>query len=546
MKTDKMEFEKFRGRKNKTLGSNELRQYLANKEDTARSSSAVHGLPENYIEWCEPVDYIKVLLLSLPLTIPIGMQKRCIPPLGISYIAAALEADGIDVEMFDCCVEGWETEKVRGDLLTYGVNPGDLCSRLQESKPDIVGISLLFSTDLPTLYDVAAVVRETLPKSTIVVGGLHPTIYPEEIFELDKKHNGKQTVDFVLRGEGEKRLVEFVNNLSRGQINKNADGLAGFIEGSMVCNNQIEVIEDLDTLPFPAYHLLPIEKYMEINVPFSPIPKGERVLPMLTTRGCPIGCTFCANTNTWTKHRKRSVENIVQEVKYLKDKFKIDELQFADDNLTFDMKHSIDKFEALKKLKVFWCTPNGTMINKLNERLIRVMASSGMYQITLSMDSAVARTLRELHHKPVNLDSIPGLINYCRGLGVYSHGTLVVGMPGETLEEIKDGFDYVKRDLEFTSISVFIAAAVPGSELYHEMLDQGKIEREDAREIDTTKAKIALSNIKAPELESLITEFQADYFELVKQRHPREYEEKYGKLLSSGKWDESISSGKFT
>ena len=131
-----------------------------------------------------------------------------------------------------------------------------------------------------------------------------------------------------------------------------------------------------------------------------------------------------------------------------------------DDNLTFDMKSSDERFKQIKPLNIIWCTPNGTMINKLSPELIQVMSDSGMYQITLSIDSANTRTLKELHHKPVNLLSVPGLIAKSRELGVFTHGTLVVGMPSETIEEIEDGFQYVKDHLAFTSVSTFIASAI--------------------------------------------------------------------------------------
>ena len=156
------------------------------------------------------------------------------------------------------------------------------------------------------------------------------------------------------------------------------------------------------------------------------------------------------------------------------------------------------------------------------------------------------RTLKELHHKPVNLNSIPGLIAKCRDLGIFTHGTLVVVMPGETMKEIKDGFKYVNDKLEFTSVSAFIAAAIPGSELYHEMLDANKITKEDARTIDTTKSKICLSSIDPKELENTIEQFQTEYLKISKQRDPEEYERKYTKLISSGRWDERQIGGKLT
>ena len=209
------------------------------------------------------------------------------------------------------------------------------------------------------------------------------------------------------------------------------------------------------------------------------------------------------------------------------------------------MKHALEKFRAMEKENIVWCTPNGTMINKLTPELVEVMANSGMYQITLSMDSANARTLKELHHKPVNLNSIPGLIKKCRELGVFTHGTLVVGMPGETIEEIINGFEYVKKDLHFTSVSAFIAAAIPGSELYHEMLRQKRITRKQARAIDTTKSKINI-NIDAEALEKEIEKFQSEFTNIVKSRDPEEYDRKYKKLLQSGRWDENQCGGKLT
>jgi phosphonoacetaldehyde methylase len=535
------------GRLNRELGENELRDYLGNKNETSFSCKYIQT--PDLVDYKSPNENPKVLLIAPPITIPKYMQKRCIPPLGISYIASSLRQANIEVDIIDCCVEGWHIERVSGNLVTYGLPPSQIEDRIKKGKYDVVGLSVLFSTDLPNLYETSKIVRKSLPDCTVMVGGLHPTIYPEETFQLDVEYNEKRTIDFVMRGEGENRLVDFINLLKSGKVNKNSDGLVGFLgdkDNTFISNNQTETIEDIDSIPFPAFDLLPMEKYFKINIPFSPVPQGSRVLPMLTTRGCPIGCSFCANTNTWKKHRKRGIQNIVSEIEHWKEKYNIDELQFADDNLTFDMEYSIKKFNAIKPLNIIWCTPNGTMINKLSEELIETMAESGMYQITLSLDSANTRTLKELHHKPVNLNSIPGLIKKCREMEVFTHGTLVVGMPGETMDEIVDGFEYVKKELDFTSVSAFIAAAIPGSELYHQMLREGKITKEQARSIDTTKSKICLSNVDPADLEKSIIDFQSEFLKIVKDRDPEEYRRKYDKFINSGRWDESQCGGKLT
>ena len=546
MTSDKNLNVEFIGRANKVIGDNSLRDYLSQKEETSRSP-ALHK-SETLIEFKKSTNKVpNVLLIGSCITIPKYMQKRCIPPMGLCYLAGVLEKERIPVQIFDCCVEGWDYERNNKNLVTYGLPPDNdkLRKILEKGNFDIIGLSVLFSTDLSNVLETASFVKELVPDITIVVGGLHATIYPHDILELDTSQK-QRSIDFIIRGEGEYRFLDFVRNFGNGCFNLNADGLVGYHEGKVFINPQLTTIEDLDEIPFPAFHLLPIEKYFKINIPFSPVPQGDRVLPMLTTRGCPVACSFCANTNTWRRHRKRSSENIVSEIKHLKDKFAIDEIQFADDNLTFDMKSSVEKFKKMKPLNIIWCTPNGTMVNKLSPELIQVMTDSGMYQITLSIDSANMRTLKELHHKPVNLLSVPGLIQKSRELGVFTHGTLVVGMPGETMEEIEDGFEYVKKHLAFTSVSTFIASAIPGSELYQEMLDQGKITKEQARNIDTTRVSILQTDINPDILESAVKKFQTEFMQIMKKRDPDEFNRKYNKLIQSGSWDQDQVGGKLT
>jgi anaerobic magnesium-protoporphyrin IX monomethyl ester cyclase len=546
MKQDKKLQVEFIGRANRVIGDNSLRDYLSEKQETSRSPAIQKS--KKLIKYKKPKNQVpSVLLIGSCITIPKYMQKRCIPPLGLSYLAGMLENHDIPVQMFDCCVEGWDYERIENNLVTYGLPPDNekLFKILEEGNFDIIGLSVLFSTDLSNVLETANFVKSNFPEITVVIGGLHATIYPQDIFELDISQNNR-SIDFVIRGEGEYRFLDFIKNFKEGFIDLNADGLVGYNKKKLFINPQVATIEALDEIPFPAFHLLPIEKYFAINIPFSPVPQGDRVLPMLTTRGCPVACSFCANTNVWRRHRQRSPENVVAEIESLKKKFSIDEIQFADDNLTFDMKSSVERFKKMTPLQILWCTPNGTMVNKLSPELIQVMTDSGMYQITLSIDSANTRTLKELHHKPVNLLSVPGLIEKSRELGVFTHGTLVVGMPGETIEEIEDGFQYVKDHLAFTSVSTFIASAIPGSELYQEMLDEGKITKEQARNIDTTRVSILQTDINPETLELSVEKFQTEFMEIMKNRDPEEYHRKYSKLINSGRWDQDQVGGKLT
>jgi radical SAM superfamily enzyme YgiQ (UPF0313 family) len=307
------------------------------------------------------------------------------------------------------------------------------------------------------------------------------------------------------------------------------------VDGNLICNPQYATIQDLEALAFPAYHLLPLEKYFAINVPFSPVPRGERVVQILTSRGCPIGCSFCASTNLYKQYRFRSVENVIAEIRHLMLRYRIDEIQFADDNLTLLTGRTEALLAGLKDVGLPWCTPNGTMVNTLSEELLKKMQAAGLYQITLSIDSGSVRTLKELHHKPVNLDRVPELIATCEELGVWTHGTLVVGMPGETLADIREGFDCVLHNLRFTSITTFIAQPIPGSELFHRATEAGLIGREDARKIDSSRCRMSLADIQPDLLEGIVADFQRTFTEAARCRDPEAYQRKYGKLIQRGR-----------
>lgn len=502
-----------------------LREYLAQKAETGRAP-AVEKAPLR-IPFRPALDrWPRTLLIMPPITLSEGTVKRVIPPLGLSYIAAYLESQDIPCDILDCVVEGLDNEELVGDRTwRYGLSDAALRARLTDLAPEIVGISIIYSSDLPNLYTVARIAKEVNPNVTVVVGGIHPSIYPEEVLR-EELIDGKPTVDFVVRGEGELRMAEFIRNFRQGTFDLHADGLAGWYKGAIFKNPQITTIQDLDALPFPAYHKLPMEKYFEFNVPFSPFPRGKRVMQLYTSRGCPVSCTFCASTNFNKAYRARSVENVIAEINQYKQRYAIDEIQFADDNLTFDRGRARELFTALKECQLPWCTPNGIMVNTLSKELLDSMIESGLYQITLSLDSGNAKTLKEKHRKPVDLTRVPDLMEYLKQRNILMHGTLVVGMPGETVEDIEEGFRFV-TELPFNSIGVFIAQALPGSELYEVSLTRGAISRMGARTIDTARSGIALSHISSERLEQMTADFLFRYNQIIKERDTEAWERKY-------------------
>lgn len=504
----------------------ELRSYLRAKPETSRRAARAQSpMPTRFrraIDCNQPV-----ALVLPPACFSPGAIKRLVPPLGLHFIAASLASAGLKSFVFDCVLSGVHDERaLNNGLIAVGLRARGAAAEILSRNPCAVCVSILYSSDLEAALELLREIRLAGFSGPTIIGGLHPSIYPQEALMPAAPGSPLPDVDFVVRGEGEIRLLKLLTALAQGHFDRNQDGLCGFIGGAPFVNDQIAMIEDLDAIAFPLYEAADLERYFAINLPFSPFPKGKRVAQILTSRGCPVGCTFCASTNYNRRYRARSVENVIAEIKGLQARHGVDEIQFADDNLTFDRARARKLFEALQPLATHWCTPNGIMINTLDEALAESMAASGMYQITLSFDAGTESSLRQRHRKPVNLEHGLRLAQMLNAMGVLIHTTLVIGMPGETEEEIKRAFDFF-LELPAHSVGLFFAQALPGSELYETLLAEGALDGATARAIDTARPMPGVSQIEASRLTALASDFLEAFNTNAKRRFPKLWEQKY-------------------
>ncbi|MBF0382934.1 MAG: cobalamin-dependent protein [Magnetococcales bacterium] len=510
--------------------SNPLVSYLAQKPETNKS---VAPLPEKKLV---PITFPtkhdpKVLLVNPPMCIPVGQPKRCIQPSAISYIGGYLRSVNIKVELLDCIIAGWKDEKLadpENEIYIYGMSDAALKKYLVESQPDIIGISITFSQDLNNVYNIAAIAKKCLPDTIIIVGGLHPTIYPEKTI-TNSVTDGPPNIDYILRGEGEKRLAEFVFNYKNGVIDKNADGLVGIFDDELVINPEINKIQNLDELPLPAYDLLPMDDYFKIDMPCNCFPSGKKTIAIHTSRGCPIGCTFCSSTNFNYKFRTHSPQRVYDEIKYYIDTYGVDEVQFLDDNLLLNSRRAGEIFDIIKPLNIKWCTPNGTMVDSWKPHLMDKAIESGMYQVTLALDG-LSEESHKISGKPVHIDSLPAKIDSFRAKNILVHGFVVVGIPGETAENILKGFEWLKT-LNFTSVSIYIAQPYPGSILYETELSKGNIAAEDGTRVVKTKSTIANMEVDGEFLEQQVRKFTIDYEKIMKDRETDLWNDRYENKL---------------
>ena len=221
----------------------------------------------------------RVLLMQPPYTIYKMDFKRCMPPLGLAYIAALLEENNFDVRIFDAYVEGFENEKDLGNgYVLVGSEEEDIYKFIADFNPDFVGISGMFSTQDQNVLKLCSLVKKFNPEVPVFVGGSHPTYYVKEVL-------ANKDIDFIVMGEGEVTTLDLIQKLMNKEDVSTIEGLGYKKDGKVFVNPNIKYIPDLDVLPDPARHLLKMEKYIQLNLPQSPYTTKDRVTQVVTSRG---------------------------------------------------------------------------------------------------------------------------------------------------------------------------------------------------------------------------------------------------------------------
>ena len=412
----------------------------------------------------------KIMLIMPPVTISRDYTKEIQPPLGLAYIAAVLEKS-YTVKILDAACEGWQTETPRPDgTFTFGLTPEAIRETIREFSPDLVGVSCLFSLQAPNSHAVCALVKEVDAGIVTVMGGAHPTALPEKTLQ-------DPAVDIVVLGEGEAAMPDLLEALNQDKSLASIDGIAYKENGAAKINPKTKFIEDLDSLPYPARHLLPMEKYFRINLPHGVSTRFSPNTPVVTSRGCPANCIFCSIHCIWGfKYRGRSPQNIIGELRFLKNTYGVREIQFEDDNLTFDKQRAVRLFNLMiqEKLGLAWTTPNGVALWALDQELLSLMKESGCYRLCLAVESGDQKFLSETIRKPLNLEKVKVLTRMIRRLGLETDAFFVVGFPHETKEQMHNTFRFA-LDLDVDNVSFYIATPYPGTELYEAIRREGRL-----------------------------------------------------------------------
>jgi radical SAM superfamily enzyme YgiQ (UPF0313 family) len=470
----------------------------------------------------------KVMLIYPPRTILKDSVKRCPTPLGLAYIAAVLEKENYEVRILDAAVEGYYNEIPKGDYITFGLSLSEIKEKIIDYSPDVIGVTCPFSSEINMVYSICKLINELNENIIVVVGGLHPSLYPEDAIK-------EKGIDYVVMGEGEYRFLELLDRLNNDESIYGMDGIAYRDGNKNVIFPNKKFIENLDELPFPARHLLQMEKYLKINKHISPYSRKRRVEQILTSRGCPGRCIFCASSNYWGhRYRARSPENIIEEMKILVKTYGIEEIQFTDDNLTWDRTRALKLFELMKKeLNIVWSAANGVMVKTLTPEMIRLMKESGCYQLTFSIEHGNQEVLTKIMKKPVNLKKVGPLVEEAKRVGISLHATFVMGFPEETLDQVQDCFRFARKT-DFDSVSYFIVSPIPGSKLYENCKRKNLLKSDfKTGALDFKTPSIKLLNFSEEDLVRLIDSENSRFIKNFIIKHPLRAIKKYGTFILS-------------
>lgn len=395
---------------------------------------------------------MKVLFVNPPQTASKYKFMGVIaPPLGIAYMAGVLQENNIDVEILDASAEDMDFKDVEKELL--------------KRKPDLVALTALTPT-IGRALETAQVVKETLPDSIVVMGGYHPTFNFIETLE-------DENVDIVIRGEGEYIMLNLVQALENQSSLHDVKGIVFEDKNSkeIVVNPEAPLIQDLDELPFPALNLLPMKKYRLLDM-------DTHMTTMITTRGCPMQCSFCSSAAMHGKKiRERSVENIVDEIEYLKTNYDIDTIAFMDDTFTLKKRKVMAICDEILKrnIEIVWgCT---SRVDTLDEKLLKKMKEAGCITIFIGVESADQQQLDNMC-KNTTIAKIENAFKIAHKLKIRTIASVALGMPGDTKEIMNKTVKFVHK-LKPNYAIYSLATPYPGTRFYKEAFEKNLIKIKD-------------------------------------------------------------------
>jgi anaerobic magnesium-protoporphyrin IX monomethyl ester cyclase len=379
---------------------------------------------------------MNILLINPAPTGTLKATGVLFPPLGLLSIAAYMERERHQVVVRDLAIR-----KKKEDI--------------DFKKYDIVGIS----TDTTRHRQALQLAKKAKTMGcTVVMGGPHPGYVDEEILSTRK-------VDFIVRGEGEVTFSELVTALRKkdGQLDS-IQGISFFSNGELVQTPPRPFIENLDSLPFPARHLINMEDYRKTNF------GGRSITPLITSRGCPYQCSFCASSHFFgTRVRTRSIESVLNEIEEIYYRYHFNAIAFVDDTFNLFPKRVIELCRGIvaRKLDLWWWNLSRIDLLLRNEGMVQEMVRAGARAVFIGVESSNPKTLEELR-KGIEVKETVQTVEMLKRNGLEIHASYILGGLHDTVKTIHDTIRFAKR-LDTNVAQFAILTPYPGTAVYEQV-----------------------------------------------------------------------------
>jgi len=407
---------------------------------------------------------MNVIFINLPLlSLKDDYLGSGIPslPVGTPYLAAYLRANGHKVKIIDAFGEKPnQTICYKDKYIVRGLILHEIIEGIPKDV-ELIGISVHSGEAYSLSLELISMLKIYF-SVPLVIGGAFPTINYQDYITAG--------ANFVVLGEGEHTLLEIIEFIMGKKGVKDIDGIA--YPGGV--NPKTKFIEDLDSLPFPAIDLLPLENYWGLGYAHGPV-SGKYTF-LITSRGCPFNCNFCAAPSIWQrKWRCRSPKNVVDEIEFHYRKYGIGDFHIQDDNMTINALRVIEICKEILKrnLHITWKLAAGMKVETVDEETLMWMRKAGCIYISISPETG-SKTVLRLMNKPFDFEYARKMVQMANKIGIKVQACFVLGFPGETKEDLNMTRDYMKVLTKdgLDEIGIFIMTPLPGASSYNDFPHQ--------------------------------------------------------------------------
>jgi anaerobic magnesium-protoporphyrin IX monomethyl ester cyclase len=357
---------------------------------------------------------VKVALI-IPPALELGKMWCPNLPLGLAYLAAVIEKDGYELTVFDCP--------------TLGIDHKKLGAKLASFEPDVVGITSVTPMIKSALL-IARVAKETCPNTVVILGGPHATFMDSQVLSENP------AVDIVVRGEGEETILELLRHLFNSGDLQTVSGISFRKNKQIIRTPNRQFIQNLDELPRPAYQYFAIEKYQFF---------GKRILPIMTSRGCPFQCSYCVSSRmAGANFRARSPTKVVDELEWLRDVHRAGAFSFYDDALTYDKKRAIEICEEIQKRNIGIPWDCQTRVDAISKEVLVELRDADCQLVSFGVESGCQKILDTVK-KRTTIEQNERAVRLAKEVGISVAMSVIIGYPGETMDTIKQTFAFIRR-----------------------------------------------------------------------------------------------------